>query len=68
MEMDDADKDAKIGRLTLACQAVLDGISYETPAGYINCRFCDADLDHAGTFRDMHEQDCVIHTIREAMK
>lgn len=40
---------------------------YETPGGGRNCRFCDACMDHSGTFRDTHDKDCVIHGVRAAL-
>jgi hypothetical protein len=49
-----------------ALGAVLANHAYFAPAGNKNCRFCDNDLDHEGTFRDMHAPDCVVHIIRAA--
>ena len=49
-----------------ALGAVLANHAYFAPAGNKNCRFCDNDLDHEGTFRDMHSPDCVVHIIRAA--
>lgn len=41
--------------------------TYETASGYINCRFCDCNTDHEGTFRDTHDEDCLIRSVRAAI-
>ena len=40
------------------------GHEYKTPAGTKNCRFCDHNTDHEGTYEDMHAPDCMIHSLR----
>ena len=56
-----------IETMTKALKGVLDEHTYEAPAGNTNCRFCDNDMDHEGTFEDMHEPDCIIHFVRSAV-
>lgn len=56
-----------IETLTKALKGVLDEHTYEAPAGNTNCRFCDNDMDHEGTFEDMHDPDCIIHSVRSAV-
>lgn len=54
-------------RLRAAIKAVLDGNSYQTPAGTYNCRFCDRHLDDGGTGQDVHDAACVVHELRAAL-
>lgn len=61
-------------RLIAAAPEILDTLkavyadhTYETPSGYINCRFCDCNTDHEGTFRDTHDEDCLIRPVRAAI-
>lgn len=53
-------------RLRLACEAVMANISYDTGYG-TNCRFCDNNLDHLGTFKNMHAPDYVANVVRSAL-
>lgn len=55
------------GELVEALTLVESGHEYKTPAGTINCRFCDHCMDHEGTFEDMHAPDCLIHGIRAVL-
>lgn len=50
-----------------ALKAVYADHTYETPSGYINCRFCDCNTDREGTFRDTHDEDCLIHPVLAAI-
>lgn len=50
-----------------ALNAVMANITYTTPAGNTNCRFCDNDMDHQGTHRDMHDKGCVAHQVTAAI-
>jgi hypothetical protein len=42
-------------------------IEYKTPHGANNCRYCDNNMDHEGTYREMHAKDCPIHAARLAI-
>lgn len=53
--------------LVAALESILANITYEHGGGRENCRFCDADMDHEGTFADMHTKDCEVHKIRAAL-
>ena len=65
---DPTESEMAIERMRGALQAVLDGIVYETPAGTENCRFCDQNMDHEGTYAEMHDSKCIVHQIRAALK
>lgn len=56
-----------IEAITKAMKGVLAEHKYVAPAGNTNCRFCDNDMDHEGSFVDMHEPDCIIHSVRDAI-
>lgn len=51
-----------------ALRLVVKNHTYQAPAGNTNCRFCDNDMDDEGTSEDMHDEDCVIHAVRKALK
>ena len=53
--------------LVAALGKIYDNHEYETPAGTTNCRFCDNNTDHDGTYADMHAPDCVVNEIRAAL-
>lgn len=59
--------DAVKNEMLAALKAIEADHTYETPSGYINCRFCDCNTDHEGTFRDTHDEDCLIRTVRAAI-
>ena len=41
---------------------------YVTPAGSVNCRFCDNNMvDHEGTYENVHAENCVILKARAAI-
>lgn len=42
-------------------------ITYDTPAGTTNCRFCDCNMDHEGTHKNMHADDCEVRDISAAL-
>lgn len=47
-----------------ALRDLADNGTYGTPAGTTNCRYCDNCMDHEGTFRNMHADDCLINKAR----
>lgn len=49
-------------------QKVIDNITYETPVGTTNCRFCDNNMDDEGTYQDMHAPDCIIHELLAVLR
>lgn len=53
--------------MLMALRAVNGDHTYITPGGHENCRFCDNNMDHEGTYLDMHSSDCVIHKVRAAL-
>lgn len=53
--------------LLAALRAIVSNSTYETPGGYENCRFCDNNMDHEGTFKDMHDPDCEIRKAKIAI-
>ncbi len=53
--------------LEKALKAVVANATYKVPAGNINCRFCDVDTDHLGTFVDQCESDCEIRAAKAAL-
>lgn len=55
-------KDKSITTLDLL-REVKDKYSYLTPAGYMNCRFCDLIQDPS----EVHQKDCVIEKINGAI-
>jgi len=50
-----------------ALEILLKSITYVTPSGNENCRFCDNNMDHEGTYEDMHADDCFVHIARAAL-
>ena len=50
-----------------ALQIALNSSEYTRDDGGTNCRFCDEDMDHEGTFKDMHNKDCIVHRFRAAL-
>lgn len=54
-------------RMQAAIRSVLADITYETPAGTTNCRFCDHNMDHDGTHLDQHDKACVVHDLRAVL-
>jgi len=58
----------KCAGLVGALQLVINGSSYETPAGTDNCLFCDCSLDHEGTFKNMHKASCIINVVEKSIK
>lgn len=54
--------------LAEAAAKAVDQCRYKTPVGTMNCRYCDADMDHGGTFKDMHAAVCVIRDLRAALR
>lgn len=58
-----AERDA----LREAATAAVEQCQYRTPAGSMNCRYCDKWMDHLGTYREKHEKDCPIVALRAAL-
>ncbi len=58
---------AENAELLEALREVVSAHEYTTPAGTINCRFCDNCMDHEGTFEDMHDENCVISKARAVL-
>jgi acetolactate synthase regulatory subunit len=50
-----------------ALEKIVATYEYTTPAHTTNCRHCDNNMDHEGTYEDMHAPDCVIHDVRAAL-
>lgn len=46
--------------------AVLRDTTYRHENGE-NCRFCDENMDHLGTYQDTHSEDCIVRKIRTAV-
>ncbi len=54
-------------KLVKALEGIVANATYKVPAGNINCRFCDVDTDHLGTFVDQCESDCEIRAAKAAL-
>jgi hypothetical protein len=52
----EAERDAAVKNL----KRLTDAHIYTTPAGTTNCRYCDNNMDHEGTYQNMHADDCPI--------
>ena len=50
-----------------ALEKIIKSSTYLTALGNTNCRFCDNDMDHQGTYENMHEADCEILTATKAL-
>jgi len=48
--------------LLMLLHRFVDHCEYKTPAGATNCRHCDNNMDHEGTYKNMHAEDCIIRT------
>lgn len=52
---------------TAAARALVAAHEYKTPAGTTNCRYCDNNMDHEGTYADMHAEDCPVRAAKAAL-
>lgn len=51
-----------------ALGGLVENATYLTPVTEKeNCRYCDEDMDHEGTFRDMHDTNCPIKAATTAL-
>ena len=50
-----------------ALEKIIKSSTYLSAVGNTNCRFCDNDMDHQGTYENMHEADCEILTATKAL-
>jgi len=62
----------RMEHLIVALSVLVDRCEYTTPAGSKNCRYCDNNMDHEGTYENMHDAVCPIRdaqlVLREVTK
>lgn len=63
-------RDEQTGLIDLSSvlQRMVDECEYTMPSGAKNCRYCDCNMDHEGTYENMHTARCVVRDAQAVLR